>query len=309
MKIAIIGIGKMGLNHAKTIEKHSECELVGFLDLSQKAIDNALSIYPDKIQFKSVHQISTMCDAVIIAVPTSIHYEYLTQCSRVNINVLCEKASVSSLDDYHYVNSFLGDFNKIINIGHVERFNPCVKTFKNLNVDNSKKVYAKFYRHSNTTRNEDVSCVFDTMIHDIDLALYMFNLGEFRRVYIKKIKESEGYIYSVNCICIFDNGTISFSADKRGKFPKREFFYTNGLNDYRFFLSELNYTHNNEFNTCEPSEKDQLTQQLDAFIDACNSKENRGVTLEQNKKAIDIANEIELEIENYLSLIESENYI
>ena len=60
---------------------------------------------------------------------------------------------------------------------------------------------------------------------------------------------------------------------------------------------------------CEPSEKDQLTQQLDAFIDACNSKENRGVTLEQNKKAIDIANEIELEIENYLSLIESENYI
>jgi hypothetical protein len=147
------------------------------------------------------------------------------------------------------------------------------------------------------------------MIHDIDLALYMFNLGEFRRVYIKKIKESEGYIYSVNCICIFDNGTISFSADKRGKFPKREFFYTDGLNDYRFFLSELNYTHNNEFNMCEPSEKDQLTQQLDAFIDACNSKENRGVTLEQNKKAIDIANEIELEIENYLSLIESENYI
>ena len=311
MKIAIIGIGKMGLNHAKTIEKHSECELVGFLDLSQKAIDEALKLYPDKVQFKSVDQISTMCDAVIISVPTSIHSEYLAQCVMANINVLCEKASVSSLDDYHYVSQLIESlkYNKVINIGHVERFNPAVESFKKLHIDD-KNMYAKFYRFSNTKRNEDVSCIYDTMVHDIDLALYLFpNLGELKRTYIKNIKENEDYTYAVNCGCVFENGTIFFKVNKRSENTKRELFYTNGLNDYRFFLDEKNYTHNNKFNICEPSEKDQLTKQLDAFLDACNGKENKGVSFIENKKVIEIANSIEVEIEICYKFLESSEYI
>lgn len=311
MKIAIIGIGKMGLNHAKTIEKHSECELVGFLDLSQKAIDEALKLYPDKIQFKSVDQISTMCDAVIISVPTSIHSEYLAQCVMANINVLCEKASVSSLDDYHYVSQLIESlkYNKVINIGHVERFNPAVESFKKLHIDD-KNMYAKFYRFSNTKRNEDVSCIYDTMVHDIDLALYLFpNLGELKRTYIKNIKENDDYTYAVNCGCVFEYGTIFFKVNKRNEQQKRELFYTDGLNDYRFFLDDKNYSHNGAFNSCDLGEKDQLTKQLDAFLDAIKGKENKGVSFEQNKKVIEIANSIEIEIENYYKFLESSEYI
>jgi len=312
MRIAVIGIGKMGLNHAKTIEKHSECQLVGFLDLSQKAIDEALILYPDKKQFRSVNEISNNCDAVIISTPTNVHYDYLAQCVMANINILCEKSSVSSLDDYYYVNQLIQSlkYNKVINIGHVERFNPAVESFKKLPIDKSKSVYSKFYRFSNTNRNEDVSCLWDTMIHDIDLALYLFpNLGELKRTYIKNIKENNDYVYGLNCGCVFEQGTIFFKVNKRSEQRKREFFYTDGLNDYRFFLDDKNYSHNGVFNQCELGEKDQLTKQLDAFLDACNGKENKGVSFEQNKKVIEIAHNIETEIENYYRFIESSEYI
>jgi predicted dehydrogenase len=309
LKIGIVGIGKMGTLHAKTIQKSDSSELIGFYDIDNDALSKAVNTFPNTIIFDSINQIKLSCDAVYICVPASEHFIYLCFCINNNINIFCEKPSVVGFLNYRFLKSLIkfNDFEKVIHIGQVEKFNPIVEYLKKKLNHKDKFIQAAFYRLSQTNRNEDVSCIYDTMVHDIDLAYHLFpRLDLLLKVEIKDVKVAGDYIYSVNVKCTFKNGIINFSADKRSAISERSIFiyedeyYTIDLKENKICKNTLLIPENNYNN---PS-KDQLTKQLDCFIAACSNKLYwNGTTFNENGKVIELADYIEKEAKIYLKNI------
>lgn len=309
LKIGIIGIGKMGTLHAKTIQKSDSCELIGFYDIDNDALNNATKTFPNTIIFDSTNQIKLSCDAVYICVPASEHFIYLCFCINNNINIFCEKPSVVGFINYKFIKSLIGfnDFKKVIHIGQVEKFNPLIEYLKKTLVLKEKFIKSTFCRLSQTNRNEDVSCIYDTMVHDIDLAYHLFpNLDLLLNVEIKDVKAEEDYIYCVSVNCIFKNATITFIANKRTVISERSIFittdecYSVDLKENKIYKNILLIPKNNY----NDSSKDQLTKQLDCFVAACNDELYwNGTTFSENSKVIELADLIEKEAKIYLKNI------
>jgi predicted dehydrogenase len=309
LKIGIVGIGKMGTLHAKTIQKNDNCELIGFYDIDKDALSKAVNTFPNTITFDSLKQLKLSCDAVYICVPASEHFIYLCFFINYNLNIFCEKPSVVGFMNYRFIKSIIEfhDFKKVIHIGQVEKFNPLIQYLKKTLDFKDNFVRATFSRLSHTNRNEDVSCIYDTMVHDIDLAYHLFpTLDLLLNVEIKDVKEAGDYIYCVSAKCTFKNGVINFVADKRNSYVERSIliseneFYDVNLKENKIYKN--NYlvpedVYNN------PS-KDQLTKQLDCFIDACTDKIYwNGTTFNENGKVIELADFIEKEAKIYLKNI------
>jgi predicted dehydrogenase len=304
IKIGIIGIGKMGNNHAKTILNHPECELIGFIDYNPQAIFHALNTYKNTIEFDSISEMATKCDAVFICLPASLHFKFLNLLIPLQVHIFCEKPSVEGFMNYRFIQSLIDfvDYKGIIHIGQVEKFNPIVKYVKNSVPIADKFLIATFSRQSNNRRNEDVSVIYDTMVHDIDLAYHLFpNIGKLESFKFFDVKSELQYIYAVKVKCYFENGNITFNADKRNLYQERTINFTNN-GFYDMDLKDVKLYKNNYLQPLDLLiTKDQLTEQLDCFIDACKNKVfTKGTTFTENKRVIELASYLEDKAQNYL---------
>ena len=191
------------------------------------------------------------------------------------------------------------------------KFNPLIEYVKNTLdfKDNFKR--ASFFRLSNTNRNEDVSCIYDTMVHDIDLAYHLFtNLDLLLNVKIIDAEAEGDYIYYACVKCTFKNVIIYFNANKRSAETERlisikeDNFHIINLKENKIYKNHLLIAEDNYNN---PS-KDQLTKQLDCFVAACNDKLYwNGTTFSENSKVIELADFIEKETKIYLKNNESKS--
>lgn len=309
LKIGIVGIGKMGTLHAKTIQKNYSCELIGFFDIDKDALNKAINTFPNTIILESIDKVQLYCDAVFICVPASKHFDYLSIFINKNLHIFCEKPSVVGFMNYRFIKSLIefNNFKEVIHIGQVEKFNPLIEYLKKTLDFKDDFIRASFFRLSHTNRNEDVSCIYDTMVHDIDLAYHLFpNLDLLLNVEIKDVQVAGDYIYSVSAKCTFKNGVIKFIADKRNSYIERSIllsadkFYHVDLKENKIYKSNLLVPEDNYNN---PS-KDQLTKQLDCFINACSNKLYwNGTTFNENGKVIELADYIEKEAKIYLKNI------
>jgi predicted dehydrogenase len=316
LKIGIIGIGKMGSLHAKTIQNNPNCELIGFFDIDKDALNKAVNTFPNTIILESIDKVQLYCDAVYICVPASKHFDYLSIFINKNLHIFCEKPSVVGFINYKFIKSLIefNNFKEVIHIGQVEKFNPLIAyTKKYLNFKNDEFIRASFFRLSNTSRNEDVSCIYDTMVHDIDLAYHLFpNLDLLLKVEIKDVVADGDYIYSAKVYCTFKNWVIKFIADKRNDNNERAIFINEDtlwfvdLKEKKIFKNNLLMPESEYAN----SSKDQLTQQLDCFVAACSNKLYwNGTTFNENSKVIELADLIEKEAKIYLKNKESKSLI
>ena len=65
-------------------------------------------------------------DAVVIASPTSTHYDYIVQCSNYVKNIFVEKPMADSLDGCQKIYGLSVEKDLNIQVGFIERFNPAV---------------------------------------------------------------------------------------------------------------------------------------------------------------------------------------
>lgn len=306
LKIGIVGIGKMGTLHAKTIQNHADCELIGFFDIDKDALNKAVNTFHNTIILESIDKVQLYCDAVFICVPASEHFVYLSIFTNKNLHIFCEKPLVVGFMNYKFIRACIqfNDYKEVIHVGQIEKFNPLINYVKkSLKFKNDDFIMATFSRLSNTNRNEDVSCIYDTMVHDIDLVYHLFpTLDLFLSVEIKDVLTEGDYIYSAHVKCTFKNGIITFIADKRNAYTERKIlisedeFYDVDLKEKKIFKNNLLVPENEYLNS-----KDQLTQQLECFVAACNNQLYwNGTTFNENRKVIEFADYIEKEAINYL---------
>lgn len=168
LRLAVIGVGHLGKEHARIASTLPGVAVVGVVDVfpqQAQAVGEKLGV-PYHTDF---HHFLDKVDAASIVVPTSQHYEVASEFLKRGVPVLVEKPLAPTLRQADKLVELSDKHQAILQVGHIERFNPAFEEVKNL------AIQPRFIRAERmgpfSGRSTDIGVVLDLMIHDIDLLL------------------------------------------------------------------------------------------------------------------------------------------
>ncbi len=170
MKFGLAGAGVMGRNHARVISKLERADLVAVYDADfkrAKAVAKEFGAEP----VKTLDELAQLTEAVSVAVPTDAHLKVGGELMKRGVHILMEKPIAGTLEDARELVNIAEREDKILAVGHIERFNPVMKALE-------KQVgYPRFIEAQRLSpfpkRSLDVGVVLDLMIHDIEIILHL----------------------------------------------------------------------------------------------------------------------------------------
>lgn len=171
IRVGVVGIGSMGINHARVYSELPQTELVGVVDVDEERAKSCAERYHTQ-GFTSYESLFDKVQAVNIVSPTAWHFSLAMEFLRRGIHVLVEKPITVDLDQAKRLVAYAKRKNLVLQVGHLERFNPAVMKLKQII---GTPVLVECHRLSGpTSRNLDVGIIWDLMIHDFDILLNLF---------------------------------------------------------------------------------------------------------------------------------------
>lgn len=183
VRVGVIGAGNMGRNHARIYELLRDVELVGIADPDPAVRDEMARRHRIKT-FAHHAELLAAVDAVSVAVPTAAHFAVGQDCCAAGVHLLVEKPITARSEDAEVLIKTARTRGLVLQIGHVERFNPAVLELDRV-LDGERILSVAAQRLSPPTpRVADVDVIFDLMIHDIDIVLSLIGapIGELTAV-------------------------------------------------------------------------------------------------------------------------------
>jgi predicted dehydrogenase len=173
LRVAVIGGGHLGRIHAKLLGQVDGARLVAICDPDQSAGQAIATAHSTDDRPVAVHADYRDCiesiAAAIIAAPPHYHAEISTTLLKAGKHLFVEKPLTPEADDARRLATLARTGRLVLQVGHVERFNPAFTALGDFGVDVK---YVEATRASRFPgRCLDVGVVMDLMIHDLDLVL------------------------------------------------------------------------------------------------------------------------------------------
>jgi predicted dehydrogenase len=176
MKVALIGFGMMGKNHARVLTELTNTELTAIVDPLN--VESALS-YTDN-SFADLQSLKSIdLDYCVITAPTKFHFEIAEWAINRNLPFLIEKPLTASGDTAMKLAEKVELRNIAAGVGHIERYNAAIREAKSRikNGELGKILQIRTIRQGPFPgRISDVGVIFDLATHDLDLTSWI--LGE-----------------------------------------------------------------------------------------------------------------------------------
>ncbi len=232
IKVGVIGVGSMGKNHVRSYAalKH-KCELVGVFDIDQNLSREVAQSYGVK-SFPTGWKLMEEVDAINIATPTTTHYEIALRALNRGLNVLIEKPITSHIEEAQTLLKVAKKKNLIVQVGHIERFNPAIKALPGVLKD--KEIIALDVQRMGPydPRIGDTDVVQDLMIHDIDVVNSIIPSSiEGITAFGRRVKSNQHMDYAVANL-IMKNGIIATLTASRATHKKVRKMAITTLNSY-----------------------------------------------------------------------------
>lgn len=167
-RLAVVGAGQMGSQHARVIASSPAAELAWIVDGDGDRAASVSAAYGGT-PTTDLDAAIDACDAVVIAAPTEHHRELAIRVIDAGLPLLVEKPVAESVDDVSAVISAAERRAVPLMCGFVERHNPAVATALRL-LDGPVR-HAVAIRHSPPAPRIRTSVVWDLLVHDLDLAI------------------------------------------------------------------------------------------------------------------------------------------
>ena len=168
IRVAVVGTGEFGRNHVRVYREMEGVELAGVFD-RDAARAAAIAQEFATHAFNRLEDLRGAVDAATVAVPTVAHAEVGCRMMEMGIDVLVEKPMASTLAEADALLDAANRHARILQVGHVERFNPAVLAVEPV-VD--RPLFFEVHRLGVfTPRSLDVDVIYDLMIHDLDILL------------------------------------------------------------------------------------------------------------------------------------------
>ena len=177
IRTALIGAGYLGCFHAEKLFQIENSKLVAICDPLEEKAQKLAQKYSCQA-YSDFKNITQQIDAVLIATPTPFHFEIAKFFLENGKHIFLEKPITQTVKQGEYLCQLAKTKNLVLQVGHVERFNPAfIKTKDHLTQLESKEILfieAKRLAPFKPS-NIDVDVILDLMIHDIDLILNFAN--------------------------------------------------------------------------------------------------------------------------------------
>lgn len=168
VRVALAGAGAFGRNHLRVIRECPGAELAGLFDIDRDRAAEAAREH-NCPAFGSLEELASHAQAAIVAVPTVAHRETAALLMESGLDVLVEKPIAPTVEDAQALVSLATRHGRVLQVGHLERFNPAVDAARTLV---TVPLFFEIHRLSVfSPRSLDVDVVSDLMIHDLDILL------------------------------------------------------------------------------------------------------------------------------------------
>jgi predicted dehydrogenase len=166
LKVGVIGTGKLGREHVRVLKRVPGVEHVGCYDIIRERSERVAEAF-GATAYADVQTLMESVDAVSVVVPTVCHAEVSIKALENGNNLFLEKPIAASVSEAEQIIEAARRQERVLQIGHVERFNAAIRQALPHIV---KPSFVEIHRLAPfTVRGIDVSVIMDLMIHDIDL--------------------------------------------------------------------------------------------------------------------------------------------
>ncbi len=177
MKIVQIGIGGWGKQHTRILSQLGKLSAVCDIN-PQRSKEYGEKYSVNHYESLNDLLISEEFDGGIIVTPTSTHMEIAEKLLDAKKHVFVEKPMTYKSEDGEKLVK-LAEKNKVIlTCGYIERFNPVVNLVKNYVKEKKfgELIMLEFHRENRMPSHiKDVGIIYDTAVHDIDTANWLFD--------------------------------------------------------------------------------------------------------------------------------------
>jgi predicted dehydrogenase len=307
LRVAVIGAGAFGRNHLRV---YRELEKAGEPIQLAAIVDTNPSIAAEAAQKFAVPAFPTIeaalaagpLDAASVCVPTIHHASTAAPLLAAGLDLLIEKPLAASLTDADSILTLAAKHNRIVQPGHLERFNPAVTAARqHLN----KPMFFEAHRLSIfTPRSLDVDVVLDLMIHDLDIVLSLVAspVREVRAVGLPVLSQK---VDIANVRLEFENGCVAnFTASRVSteRVRKLRFFQPHQYLSLDFarqdlLMIDVTAAANMDLGKLDPAQLAALAQL------AQQSGQHPSAGLSLNKIAVEQGEPLRLEIASFLNAV------
>ncbi len=220
--VAVIGVGEHGKRHAHAFKRVQGAELAGVYD-ERRERAAALASELGLKAFESLEETLKAVQAVSIVIPTTDHAAVARLAMESGKDVLLEKPITRTVEEADELIDIADRTGRILQVGHLERFNPGALAAKAVT---RQPLFFEIHRLGVfSPRSLDVDVVFDLMIHDLDLVLWMAN-AEVREVRAVGLPVLTNRVDIANARVEFENGAVAnFTASRVSTEKVRKFRY------------------------------------------------------------------------------------
>jgi len=172
IRVAVVGTGEFGRNHARVYRELENAELVGVYDQDPQRAAAVAAEFQAPV-LRRLEDLQGLADAASVAVPTIAHAEVGCRLMEMGLDVLVEKPIAVNLREADALLQTARKHGRILQVGHVERFNPAVLAVQSVL---NRPLFFEVHRLGVfTPRSLDVDVIYDLMIHDLDILLALVN--------------------------------------------------------------------------------------------------------------------------------------
>ncbi len=312
LKTVVVGVGSLGRHHVRWLSQLPQSELVGLYDLAGAKARQLADEYSVKA-FESLDELAAEVDVASIVVTTSAHFEVASALMNKGVHCLIEKPITTSIEEAVKLQQIADDRGVKAAVGHIERFNPAVRSLADMNIQPS---FIEAHRLAAfDPRGTDVAVVLDLMIHDIDLCL-MLTKSKVVDIQASAVAVISDQVDIANARLTFESGAVAnLTASRISLKPMRKMRIFQKASYYSLDLAKkeadvYRMTGPDEkaeglrvplgksgqdilYTKIEDSGDDMLGGELGAFLDAVINDTPVAVTVAEASEALRVALEVE----------------
>ncbi|MFO8052404.1 MAG: Gfo/Idh/MocA family oxidoreductase [Candidatus Omnitrophota bacterium] len=207
LKVAVIGLGKLGSIHLRIYKESKQIEKIYLVDTDPKVLQN--TNLPTDSDYKNLKD---KIDLASITTPTSSHFEIAEFFLKNKIPVLVEKPITKDFKKAEKLIQIAKKNKTLLFVGHVERYNSAYLKIKE-SIKNP--LFIECHRLSPyPNRSLDVSVVLDLMIHDLDIILDLVP-DKVKKIEAKGVKVLSNTEDIANCRINFKKGCVANVTSSR----------------------------------------------------------------------------------------------
>lgn len=308
VKAAVIGTGYLGRQHVRVLSQLADVELVGVVDKNLETARAVAAEFSTRA-YDSHRALSDQVSAVTLATPTREHASIGVDLLAKGVDVLVEKPIASSLAEADALIEAASRRRRILQVGHLERFNPAVLEARKLLTT---PLFFEVHRLGVfTARSLDIDVVSDLMIHDLDLVLD-FVASPVERVSAVGLPILTDKVDIANARIEFANGCVANVTASRvstEKVRKLRFFQKNQYVSLDFSRQDVVVLSVENRPAGEPplilprrietARTEPLKAELESFLESVRTRRPPAVSAESSRAALALAHRVAMEIEEH----------